>query len=240
MKTRFVFAILAASTLMGGCARMLTPQGDDKYDCNRKENPNSPYCHSFKAIDTATKAPLPETKYDSMTNMAVVDKLTGVAPTGNSSSSEQSNSQSSGRAPVFYSSIQQSNGSDSGYAQKQPRDGMPIREAAPIQRVWVKKHRDSSDRLIGTTVVYAELGQNRWAGFDQPGQAGRADAVASKRVVPHVASNKPESTTNKPQPDSARSESEIKFQQPGSRAVPGENLEQRPASEQMGETELPN
>jgi hypothetical protein len=240
MNTKVVFALLIASSFLGGCARMLTPQGDDKYDCNRKENPDSPYCHSFKAIDSATKAPLPVTRYDAMTNMSTVDQYTGVAPGKDSSkSTDPLSSPSRYHMPVFYSSVQQSNGAQAEYIQKQPRDGAPIREIAPIQRIWVKRHRDSSDRLIGTTVVYAELGENRWAGFDPVENGKRTSSSTNRQIVPHLPAAKESATTPKAAPaQPSGSRTGAKFQQPGSNQA--EDLETHPASQEMGESSLPN
>lgn len=244
MNSKLIFSLLLASSLLGGCARMLTPQGDDKYDCNRKENPNSPYCHSFKAIDQATRNPLPVTRYDAVTNMNTVDQYTGVAPSSgatpppNGTEKQGDPSKFPGRGtPMFYSTIQQSNGSVSEYAQRLPRDGAPIREVAPIQRVWVKKHRDSSDRLIGTTVVYAELGSNHWAGFDAVPGSRVNGASTGKQVFPHITPTPGVISKLMPAPQQGAGQTKNEFQQPG--VTQAENLEQHPASEQMGETSLP-
>ena len=77
----FKMAVIASALAsLGGCASMFNPIGDNKYDCNRKENPDSPYCHSFRSVERATSNDIPDSRYDQSMSIAEIDKLTGIAP----------------------------------------------------------------------------------------------------------------------------------------------------------------
>lgn len=82
---RFVQFVFIAGVIVAleGCASMFTPIGENKYDCNRKENPDSPYCHSFRSVEKATSNDIPDSRYDQNMSIADIDQLTGIAPVNN-------------------------------------------------------------------------------------------------------------------------------------------------------------
>lgn len=73
--------VLATTPLvLAGCASVLTPLGQEKFDCNRSENPASPYCHSFAAVERGTTGAIPPSRFDTALRMSEHDRLTGIAP----------------------------------------------------------------------------------------------------------------------------------------------------------------
>lgn len=74
-------SVLALSALaLAGCASVLTPLGQEKFDCNRSENPSSRYCHSFAAVEKGTSGAIPPSRFDTALRMSEHDQLTGIAP----------------------------------------------------------------------------------------------------------------------------------------------------------------
>ena len=59
-----VHVALLFALALTGCARVLTPIGEERYDCNRKEDPSSPYCHSFRGVEEGTAGPMPDSRFD--------------------------------------------------------------------------------------------------------------------------------------------------------------------------------
>lgn len=160
--------LVLASALVAGCTNLLTPMGENTYDCNRKENPASPYCHSFKSVEASTNGPIPPSRYDETMRLADFDRMTGIAPVPRGEvPSASTSSYPAGTAPAQTASH--------GMAAPRPSpslEGLPVREGPVVQRVWVKRFVDGNDLLIGETVIYKEIIGSHWLGF------GRGDAPA--------------------------------------------------------------
>ena len=56
---------LCAVPVLSGCPAAFNPIGSNSYDCNRKQDPSSIYCHSFKAVEASTNGELPPSRFDS-------------------------------------------------------------------------------------------------------------------------------------------------------------------------------
>ena len=154
MRPQFNALLLLLPALLSGCASLFTPQGSEHFDCNRKENADSPYCHSFRGATDSTNTPLPKTRYDESVSMSEADRLQGIAPAATGSNANTS-APSGGNAPDYLP----------GVGRAPSMNGAPVREAPVIQRVWIKQHVDSNDMLVGDTVVYKEIIAPHWSGF---------------------------------------------------------------------------
>ncbi len=170
MRPQFI-TFLLIPTLLSGCASLFTPQGSEHFDCNRKENADSPYCHSFRGATESTNATLPKTRYDESVSMSEADRLQGIAPTATTKTT-------SGNTSDYLP----------GVGRAESLNGAPVREAPVIQRVWIKQHVDSNDMLVGDTVVYKEIIAPHWSGF--PIRTGKNDDSAEN--FPHFPAETPD------------------------------------------------
>ncbi len=176
---RFVLmtCILASA---GGCATLFNPVGENKYDCNRKENPDSPYCHSFRSVEQATSNDVPASRYDEKMSIAEIDKLTGIAPLNKQSGP------SSSPLPAAYDlhetlgltavqrvgvpvSLTTTTALTPNILSEQDTNpalpaGTPVRIGPVVQRVWIKSFNDRNDMLTSDQVVYKEVVPTHWAG----------------------------------------------------------------------------
>ena len=216
-------ALALILTGCGGITNLLTPIGQNTYECNRKENANSPFCHSFSGAELSTNGELANSRYGREVDMRDMDRLTGIADDGKE---VQPGRRDSGARALL---------------QEKPANlaGRPVREGPLVQRVWVKQFVDDSDMLIGPTILYKEIGPTRWAGYSV-----NTAAVADSGVFPHRApdmSKKGFSTNGniqkgdtQPQPESSRSN----WTQPGAKAGPDE-VKNPPATNRGGDSDLP-
>lgn len=183
MKRLLSVASALAVFSMAACTSLLTPLGSEKYDCNRKENPASPYCHSFRSVAEGTNAPIPDSRYDTAVRISDVDRLAGIAPpaatTGDSADApaRREPGDQGGSALPPANRPARANGN------AEPSDATPVRLAPVVQRTWVKRHVENGDRLVGSTYVYKEVTRGRWAGFVES-----SDNSGSSRgaVKPHL------------------------------------------------------
>ena len=169
-------AIVVGVLTLSACSSLFNPIGDNKYDCNRKENPNSPYCHSFKAVEASTTADLPDSRFDKEVKISDVDKLTGIAPDRKARPANMPTSEAVAaiatrlphqvHAPVSL-------------------DGLPVRQGPVIQRILIKRYVDANDVLTEDTVVYQEVVPTHWSGFDVQTsyQSGNAMAYPHRPVL---------------------------------------------------------
>lgn len=167
----------AAAAALGGCS--FNPIGESKFDCNRKENP-SEYCRSFKALEKSTNGPLPESRFDKEFKMSDYDRATGIAP---DRAAPEPGSSPAAIAQVLPHQVSVAAGS---------LDGMPVRKAPVVQRVFIKRFVDENDSLQGDMIVYREVKGARWTGFegvDQVGQFAGAYPHRAKENIPAPAEN---------------------------------------------------
>jgi hypothetical protein len=186
--------LLALATLAASLtACSFSPIGESTFECNRKENP-SEYCRSFKALEKSTNGPLPESRFDKEFRMSDYDRATGIAP--------DSAKGNPGMGMAVAGRLPHQRLDPAG----EPVDGMPLRKAPVVQRVFIKRFVDENDSLQDDVVVYREIKGPRWAGFDGAGQELRApgayphrskgSALADTEVDPTL------QQTNLGQPDS--------------------------------------
>jgi hypothetical protein len=155
--------------MLSACSSAFNPIGSNTYDCNRKQDPSSIYCRSFRAVEASTNGELPDTRFDKELQFSVYDKATEIAPVTNDSQGQLK----SGSGEVL------TTGTASlphlGQLQIPPQEGAPVRVGPVVQRTWIKQFVDSNDSLIADTVVYREIVPTRWAGFNggDPGSAQR-------------------------------------------------------------------
>lgn len=165
---------------LSACTSLLTPLGSDKYDCNRKENPASPYCHSFRSVADGTNMPMPDSRYDTAVRIADVDKLAGIAPpavVGASGSSDASAHVERSTADILAAAGPIATRAPRQQGKTGPTDASPVRVAPLVQRTWVKRHVEQDDRLVGSTYLYKQISQGHWDGFaETPGGANAGGA----------------------------------------------------------------
>lgn len=191
-------ALLTVAALLQGCASAMNPVGESQFDCNRKQDAKSPYCRSFKAVEAATAADLPKSRFDQEFTLGEIDRMTGIAPDDKKPASLPTNAVQVNTKTILPH--------QAGYGQ--PLAGAPVREGPVIQRVWVKRFVDDRDLLTENTIVYKEIRNTRWAGFDAASQSGNGQpgAYPHKPTVvvpapPQVKdTEKPQDTTDFKQP----------------------------------------
>lgn len=167
----------AAAAALAGCS--FNPIGESKFDCNRRENP-SEYCRSFKALEKSTNGPLPESRFDKEFKMSDYDRATGVAP--------DRTAPEPGSVPAMTGQVLP----HQMLAAAVSLDGMPVRKAPVVQRVFIKRFVDENDSLQGDMIVYREVKGARWTGFegvDRVGQFGGAYPHRAKDSIPATAEN---------------------------------------------------
>ena len=180
--SRLIVVVTALSAT--GCAQLLTPLGAENYDCNRKENPASPYCHSFRAVADGTNTPIPDSRYDAAVKIEEADRMNGIAP------SAPAGADSHAQRPQRFD--EQSDAQHrAAPAPRQPGpltppDGSPVRVAPLVQRTWIKRHVEQGDRLVGTTYLYKEVTRGHWQGFAEAPDG--SDSVRGP-IKPHLPSD---------------------------------------------------
>ncbi|NHR07801.1 TraV family lipoprotein [Chromobacterium haemolyticum] len=162
-------SVILFATALTGCSSMFTPMGDDKWDCNRKQDPNSPHCRSFKAVESGTSGPLPASRFDREFNLSEVDALNKIAPepSRNKNIAAQVNLGALPHQRITAPSIA----------------GLPVREGPVIQRTLIKRWVDENDTLNEGSVVYREIRGNKWAGFTAVNRS--QDGGINPNVYPH-------------------------------------------------------
>ena len=207
MKNLIMITTAAAS--LAGCASAFNPIGDSKYDCHRKQNPDSFYCRSFSGVEASTHGELPETRYSKPFSIQKQDELQNMAPTG-TDAAEPVRAVDGAR---FVGNAAQPMQAAAGSASKS-LFGQPVRMAPIVQRTWIKRHVTADDMLIENTVVYKERQPTRWAGFEHVA----ADApAASPTHYPHKPLQKRQTSATNVAADSDpnASKDNLKFAQPG-------------------------
>jgi conjugal transfer pilus assembly protein TraV len=212
-----LFAISAAVLFLSGCANSFNPIGEGKFDCNRKQDPKSPLCRSFKSVEASTATPLPQSRFDVEFKISDYDRLTGIAPDDPAPAAQQPTV----NPPVVMHSLPH---------QAKPTAlpaGTPVREGPVVQRVWVKRFVDDRDLLTESTIVYKEIRPTQWSGFRATAQSA---AGVQGGVYPHK--------TPKPVPEPLNKEASARpdFKQPG---LPLEAEDTAPAPAESGVEILP-
>lgn len=174
-----------AMLALSACTSLLTPLGSDKYDCNRKENPASPYCHSFRSVADGTNTPMPDSRYDAAVRIADVDQLAGIAPPAATTGSSDAGAHRERSA----ADIIAAGGPATARAPRQPgttspTDATPVRVAPLVQRTWVKRHVEQGDRLVGSTYLYKEVTRGHWEGFVETSSGSDSGAGPVKPHFP--------------------------------------------------------
>ena len=196
--TALLLLTATAAVLLQGCASAMNPVGESKFDCNRKQDAKSPYCRSFKAVEAATAADLPKSRFDQEFTLSEIDRMTGIAPDDKKTVALPVALQVNATTILPH---------QAGYGQ--PLAGVPVREGPVIQRVWVKRFVDDRDLLTENTIVYKEIRNTRWAGFDASSQSGNG--------LPGAYPHKPAVVVPAPQQtkDTEKSQDTTDFKQPG-------------------------
>lgn len=194
-----LITLLTIVAFLQGCASAMNPIGESKFDCNRKQDPKSPYCRSFKSAEAATTKDLPQSRFDQAFSLSEFDRMTGIAPDDQKPIVLPAaiTSQVTGKTILPH---------QAGYGK--PLAGTPVREGPVIQRTWIKRFVDDRDLLTENSVVYKEIRGTRWAGFDgvnqnrneSSGAYPHKPAAASPTPVPSKDSDKPQNTTDFQQP----------------------------------------
>ncbi len=171
-KRSLALALLSGALLLPGCASVMNPIGEVKFDCNRKQDAKSPYCRSFKSVEASTTGTLPPSRFDKEFRMSDLDREIGIAPDETPGATPDTNHPPSTNKPTLLPHQ---------LPFEQTLVGAPVREAAVIQRVWIKRFVDGRDLLTENTVVYKEIRGTRWAGFD----GAKNKMAAQMQAYPH-------------------------------------------------------
>jgi conjugal transfer pilus assembly protein TraV len=212
---------LCVVALLSGCSAAFNPIGSNTYDCNRKQDPASIYCHSFKAVEASTKSELPDSRFDTELKFSDYDKATDIAPVGKPHEEQPPLRSGAGERVVMGDSssaaqtIKASSAKQPVAADGMP-DGMPVREGPVVLRTWIKHFVDSNDMLTSDTTVYKEIVQPHWAGFDGGNPAG-----ALHGMYPHKAADAKTVAAATPQQPSVPASTD--FIQPGPQSSAGES-----------------
>lgn len=211
-------ALIATVALLQGCASAFNPVGESKFDCNRKQDPKSPFCRSFKSVEAATAADLPKSRFDQEFTLSENDRMTGIAPDEDKSTPPNQN--------ISKTILPH----QANYGK--PIAGAPVREGPVIQRVWVKRFVDGDDLLTENTIVYKEIRGTRWAGFDaaSTGKSGQLRNYPHKTPAPTPATRLQSKDVEKPQDTTD-------FKQPGDNLSWQEETATSPAA--SGDTTMP-
>lgn len=191
--------LVGCAILLAGCATQMNPVGEAKFDCNRRQDAKSPHCRSFRAVDQATDAPLPQSRYDQAFSISEMDRLTGISPDDSNPKAHPSKD-----GPKVLPLLPHQVRNDA------PLAGQPVREGPVVQRVWIKRHVDGRDVLTEDTVVYREIKPTRWAGFPTPTTQVGVDMPYPRR--PKEEATTPQQRSNQVPPQQANSP---EFNQPG-------------------------
>lgn len=228
MNRALAFALVPACcvAMLSGCSSLMNPIGSNTYDCNRKQDPTSIYCHSFKAVEASTNSELPDSRFDTELKFSQYDKATDIAPVQQQSHAS-SPIRSGGGEPVILGSVSSApvNAPAAPQTSVPPvrpvvrdgmAEGMPVREGPVVLRTWIKHFVDGNDMLTSDTTVYKEIVSPHWAGFDGGNPAGSMQAA-----YPHKAEEAKVSVALKPQ--QADQSQHTDFIQPGSQMSAGES-----------------
>jgi conjugal transfer pilus assembly protein TraV len=200
MKAIFKATVLSICVaVLAGCASQMNPIGESKFDCNRRQDAKSPHCRSFRAVDQATDAPLPKSRFDQAFSISEMDRLTGISPDDTRPKAEMSREGVSA-SPLLPHQVRND----------APLTGQPVREGPIVQRVWIKRHVDGRDVLTENTVVYREIKPTRWAGFPTPAIQAGVGATYPRRPKEETPNATARSNAAQPQ-----QEAPPEFNQPG-------------------------
>ncbi|UVA77165.1 TraV family lipoprotein [Pandoraea commovens] len=197
--------VCASTTVLAACSSAFNPIGTNTYDCNRKQDPSSVYCRSFRAVEASTNGELPDTRFDKEMEFSAYDKATEIAPV--TSGAESPLKSGSGNVLMTGSSGLPHLGT----LQPPQQDGAPVREGPVIQRTWIKQFVDANDVLTADTVVYKEIIPTRWAGFNGGDPTGM-----QRGLYPHRAAETKQSSNVRPSTEpSVEPTQQTNFIQPG-------------------------
>jgi type IV conjugative transfer system lipoprotein TraV len=219
---------------LGGCASWFTPIGSNTYDCNRRENPDSPYCHSFAAVEKATSNDVPKTRYDEKMSIAETDKLTGIAPvkkTDDKATTSNDASLSGAQQPVGSGTMPQQVTSSA------LPPGTPVRVGPVIQRIWIKSFDDNNDMLTSDQIIYKEVVPTHWAGQSPIESTQGSTSGGLPGAYPHMPVTPPPSTTRSQSPEQSEKIDNTSFSQPGAEVPAGQTA--TPLSDNSAQT-MPN
>ena len=143
---------------VSGCS--FAPIGENRFDCNRKDNPNA-YCRSIKALERSTQGELPETRYEKQFNMQDYDRAYELNDTVQKKSLPL-------QLGIETLSVKKSYSALPPYPMggEEILKGAPVRVAPVIQRVYIKSYVDADDMLIQDQIIYKEIARSKWTGFE--------------------------------------------------------------------------
>jgi hypothetical protein len=140
--------------------------------------------------------------------MSDYDRATGIAPDSAPDRTSSRRRTSWFPGPITTSGPEANRGGQLPHqrqaAASEPIDGMPVRRAPVIQRVFIKRFVDENDMLQDDIVVYKEVKGAKWAGFEGPGAAGHKPGAYPHRTQGGATADTqhaPRLQTNLVQPD---------------------------------------
>jgi hypothetical protein len=205
-----VAVLVGLAAALSGCSTAFNPIGSNSYDCNRKQDPTSIYCHSFKAVENSTNGELPDSRFDTALKFSQYDKATEIAPVGSDKSHPAVKAGAGETVNIGSGSLPQLGGADI-----TPQDGSPVRVGPVVLRTWIKSFVDGNDMRVSSTVVYKEVVPTHWAGFD-----GSDPASAEGGSYPHKTVEAKTVGAPKAQPELSQ---HTDFIQPGSQTSASES-----------------
>ena len=202
---KIIFTVTTVPFLISlSACSVFRPVGQENFDCNGKKS-TDPYCRSFKGVDRSTTGEIPDTKFDAAFNFVDRDKYMGDYVDNNGKpTKEAAQAAANGTLPHEINSVGSS-----------IVPGAPVRQAPVVQKIWVNRYVDGSDKLHQPVEIYQEVIGSRWSGF-VPGQQSKANN-GEERIYPHYPDKKtnagspqqPISTEDRSQVDASSDEKTV-------------------------------
>lgn len=174
-KIILTITIIPLVVSLNACS-VFRPVGQENFDCNGKKS-TDPYCRSFKGVDRSTTGEIPDTKFDAAFNYVDRDKYMGDYVDSNGKpTKEATQAAANGTLPHEITG-----------AGASIIPGAPVRQVPVVQKIWVNRYVDGSDKLHQPVEIYQEVIGSRWSGF-LPAQQAKSNA--EERIYPHYSEKK--------------------------------------------------
>lgn len=211
----------AITVSLAACSSAFNPIGSNTYDCNRKQDPTSIYCHSFRAVEASTNGRLPDSRFDTELKFSEYDKATDIAPPSRPDLTVPPLLTGAGQPVQLGSGGTTSQGAAALPTAAQP--DMPVRMGPVIQRTWIKRFVDENDMWTSNLTVLKEITPSRWSGFDGGNPSRAAGGAYPHKVADAAQDASAAAVASAQSAPSAPTPATTDFIQPGGSPSGGEN-----------------
>lgn len=220
-RTFVTLTLPVIAVLLAGCSSAFNPIGSNTYDCNRKQDPTSIYCHSFRAVEASTNGRLPDSRFDTELKFSQYDKATDIAPPSRPDLTAPPLLTGAGQPVQLGSGGTTSQGVAALPTAAQP--DMPVRMGPVIQRTWIKRFVDENDMWTSNLTVLKEITPSRWSGFDGGNPTRAASGAYPHKVADATQDASAAAVASAQSAPSAPTPATTDFIQPGGSTSGGEN-----------------